>query len=139
MAVLSQLASSCGYSGEVNGITIPDTQLMIDPTNKTKDVVHFMLPKEKLVSLAEQVNNISEPSAVMKFALKPVDLLGYSLNVAAKITSHTPPNKISVGDIVYKLLHPELQAEFYEQVNLNLSGWKYINHKTGEIYKVYTP
>ena len=68
----SQLASSCGYSGEVNGISIPDTQLMIDPTNKTKDVVHFMLPKEKLVSLAEQVNNISEPSAVMKFALKPV-------------------------------------------------------------------
>jgi hypothetical protein len=93
MAVLSQLASSCGYSGEVNGITIPDTQLMIDPTNKTKDVVHFMLPKEKLVSLAEQVNNISEPSAVMKFALKPVDLLGYSLNVAAKITSHTPQTK----------------------------------------------
>ena len=89
--------------------------------------------------MAEQVNNISEPSAVMKFALKPVDLLGYSLNVAAKITSHTPPNKISVGDNVYKLLHPELQAEFYEQVNLNLSGWKYINHKTGEIYKVYTP
>lgn len=51
--------------------------------------------------------------------------------------SHTPQNKISVGENVYKLLHPELQAKFDELVDLNLSGWKYINHKTGEIYKVY--
>jgi len=57
--------------------------------------------------------------------------------VAAKIMSHTPQNKISVGENVYKLLHPELQAKFDELVDLNLSGWKYINHKTGEIYKVY--
>ena len=66
-----------------------------------------------------------------------LDLLGYTLNVAAKITSHTPANKISVGENVYKLLHPELQSKFHNLSTMNLSGWRYINHQTGEIYKVY--
>ena len=66
-----------------------------------------------------------------------LDLLGYSLNVAAKITSLTPANKISVGENVYKLLHPELQSKFHNLSNMNLSGWRYIDHQTGEIYKVY--
>jgi hypothetical protein len=71
----SQLASKCGYSGEVNGLDISGKELMIDPSNSTKDVVHFMLPKEKLINLAEQVNNSSssQPSInEMKFMLKPV-------------------------------------------------------------------
>jgi hypothetical protein len=33
------------------------------------------------------------------------------MNVAAKITSLTDPNKVSVGENVYKLLHPGIQAE----------------------------
>ena len=69
MAVLSQLVFLV-QALEVNGMTLPDTQLMIDLINKTKDVVHFMLPKEKLVSLAEQVNNISEPSVVNEICPK---------------------------------------------------------------------
>ncbi|MEP6576578.1 MAG: hypothetical protein ABJB85_09140 [Nitrososphaerota archaeon] len=69
----SQLASKCGYSGEVNSIGISGKQLRVDPTNATKDVVHFMLPKDKLVGLAEQVNNSSQSSMTeMKFVLKPV-------------------------------------------------------------------
>lgn len=74
----SQLSSKCGYSGKVNGIDISGKELMVDPTNSTKDVVHFMLPKEKLISLAEQLNNNnnnsnSQPSiSEMKFMLKPV-------------------------------------------------------------------
>ena len=44
----------------------------------------------------------------------PIDLIGYPMNVAAKITSLTRPNKISVGNNVYKLLHPSLQSKFYK-------------------------
>jgi hypothetical protein len=29
---------------------------MIDPTNSTKDVVHFMIPKPVVMKIAEQVN-----------------------------------------------------------------------------------
>lgn len=69
----SHLSSECGYSGEVNGLHISGNQLMVDPSNSTKDVIHFMLPKDKLISLAEQVNISSQPSiSEMKFMLKPV-------------------------------------------------------------------
>src|SRR4051812_30466430 len=35
-----------------------------------------------------------------------IDILGYTMNVTAKITSITGPNKISAGENIYKLLHP---------------------------------
>ena len=67
-------------SGEVNGIPLPAKMLMIDPTNSTKDVVHFMIPKDGIISLAENVTgNGSETSGLMKFELKPGgNLSGYA-------------------------------------------------------------
>ena len=46
--------------------------LMIDATNSSKDVVHFMIPKDGLISIAENVNkNGNSTSGLMNFALKP--------------------------------------------------------------------
>ena len=60
------------YSGEVNDIPLPTKMLMIDATNSSKDVVHFMIPKDGIISLAENVNrNGSDISGLMKFELKP--------------------------------------------------------------------
>jgi hypothetical protein len=60
------------YSGEVNDIPLPAKMLMIDATNSSKDVVHFMIPKDGIISLAENVNrNGSDTSGLMKFELKP--------------------------------------------------------------------
>jgi class 3 adenylate cyclase len=66
-----------------------------------------------------------------------IDLLGYTMNVSAKITSLTGPNKVSVGEHVYKLLHPRIQAEFHE-LAYGTDEWKYVNLDTGKLYKVYT-
>ncbi len=66
-----------------------------------------------------------------------IDILGYNMNVSAKITSLTGPNKVSVGENVYKLLHPGIQAEFHELV-YGIGEWDYINRDTGKLYKVYT-
>ena len=89
----SQLSSKCGYSGEVNGLSISGKELMVDPTNTTKDVVHFMLPKEKLISLAEQVNNnnsSSQPSiSEMKFVLKPVANTNQTNECVSSATANT--------------------------------------------------
>jgi len=70
----------------------------------------------------------------------PIDLIGYPMNVAAKITSLTGPNKISVGNNVYKLLHPTLQSEFQEmQIKKGTNEWKYIDLENNLLsYKVYT-
>ena len=60
------------FSGEVNDIPLPAKMLMIDATNSSKDVVHFMIPKDGIISLAENVNrNGSDISGLMKFELKP--------------------------------------------------------------------
>ena len=66
-----------------------------------------------------------------------IDVLGYVLNVAAKIISLTDSNRLSVGENVYKLLHPGIQAEFHELV-YGIGEWDYINRDTGKLYKVYT-
>ena len=38
------------------------------------------------------------------------------MNVAAKITSLTDSNKVSIGENVFKLLHPSLQSEYHALV-----------------------
>jgi adenylate cyclase len=69
----------------------------------------------------------------------PIDLIGYPMNVAAKITSLTGPNKISVGNNVYKLLHPTLQSEFHKmQIKKETDEWKYIDLENNLPYKAYT-
>ena len=69
-----------------------------------------------------------------------IDLIGYPMNVAAKMTSLTGPNEISVGNNVYKLLNPMLQSEFQEiQIKKVTNEWKYIDLENNLLsYKVYT-
>ena len=67
----------------------------------------------------------------------PIDILGYGMNVAAKITSLTDSNKVSIGENVFKLLHPSLQSEYHALVTSE-AEWKYVNLDSGEPYKVYT-
>src|SRR5919112_3826873 len=67
----------------------------------------------------------------------PIDLIGYPMNVAAKMTSLTGPNKISVGSNVYKLLHPSIQTKFHS-MTLQENEWKYVDYETNSIYKVFT-
>jgi adenylate cyclase len=66
-----------------------------------------------------------------------IDLLGYTMNVSAKITSLTGANKVSIGENVYNLLHPVIQSDFHE-LEYDKEEWKYINPDTGMLYKVYT-
>ena len=67
----------------------------------------------------------------------PIDLIGYPMNVAAKMTSLTGPNKISVGNNVYKMLHPTLKSEFHK-MQIKETEWKYIDLENNLPYKVYT-
>jgi len=68
----------------------------------------------------------------------PIDLIGYPMNVAAKMTSLTGRNKITVGNNVYKLLHPSLQPSFNEMHMKEGTEWKYIDLQTNLPYNVYT-
>ncbi len=67
----------------------------------------------------------------------PIDILGYSMNIASKITSLTGANKIAIGENVYKSLDHKTQGEFHE-LSMSDNRWKYINYGTDSPYKVYT-
>ena len=69
--------------------------------------------------------------------LSLVDILGYSMNIAAKITSLTGANKVSIGDNVFKSLDPKTQREFRD-LSIPDNRWRYINYGTDKPYKVYT-
>jgi hypothetical protein len=66
----SELASA-SYIGKVNGIDVTKN-LMLDDSNSTKNVIHFMLPKPLVMQIAEQVNNNGQDSnKLMLFSLEP--------------------------------------------------------------------
>ena len=44
-----------GYEGTVNNIGLSPNLIMVDRTNSTKDVVHFMLTKPTIMDLAQKV------------------------------------------------------------------------------------
>jgi adenylate cyclase len=66
-----------------------------------------------------------------------IDILGYSMSITAKLTALTDPNKITIDEDVYDILHPEIKSKFTE-INYDIEKWKYIDKHTGKIYKLYT-
>ena len=71
----SPLAAN-GYEGTVNNIDLSPNLLMLDRTNSTKDVVHFMLTKPAVLDLAQKVadnssKNNQNMTNEMTFTLSP--------------------------------------------------------------------
>jgi hypothetical protein len=65
--------ASQSYIGAINGIDVTEN-LMVDPSNSTKNVVHFMLPKPEVIQIAKEVNNNEHAVAsngLMEFSLTP--------------------------------------------------------------------
>jgi adenylate cyclase len=104
--------------------------------NVIKNGINPILAKMNFPKLAVKVGMDEGENVVGYDQSSPIDILGYSMNVAAKITSMTSANKISVGD-VFRLLHPKMQSRF-QQMRMRKNEWKYINRQSGSPYKVYT-
>lgn len=65
--------ASQSYTGAINGIDVTK-DLMVDPSNSTKNVVHFMLLKPAVIQIAEEVNNDGQAAAsegLIEFSLTP--------------------------------------------------------------------
>ena len=70
--------ASVSYIGKVNGIDVTKN-LMLDDSNSTKNVIHFMLPKPVVLQIAEQVNNNGRVgNKLMQFSLEPSESIAPS-------------------------------------------------------------
>ena len=66
-----------------------------------------------------------------------VDILGPTMNIAAKIQSMAKPQQILIGHDVYEKIHPSLQQKFKKE-SWSKNEWKYNDKRTGEPYPVYS-
>jgi class 3 adenylate cyclase/ferritin-like metal-binding protein YciE len=109
--------------------------------NAVKEEINVILHKiYKYPELFAKIGIDAGENAIVQYGyeqLSPIDILGYSMNIAAKITSLTGANKISIGENVYRSLDHKVQREFHE-LSTSDNRWKYINYGTDEPYKVYT-
>jgi class 3 adenylate cyclase len=109
--------------------------------NVIKDEINAILNKRYgYPELSVKIGIDAGENAIVQYGYEqrsPIDILGYIMNVASKITSLTAANKVSIGDNVYKSLDHKIQSEFHE---LSMPGneWKYITYGTDIPYKVYT-
>ena len=65
-----------------------------------------------------------------------VDILGPSMNMAAKIQNMAEPNQLLIGGDVYNKLHPETQKSFKKKT-FSETKWKYHHRITGKLYPIY--
>jgi adenylate cyclase len=109
--------------------------------NAVKDEINIILHKiYKYPELSVKIGIDAGENAIVQFGyeqLSPIDILGYSMNIASKITALTGANKVSIGENVYKSLDRKVQREFRE-LSISDGRWKYINYGTDKPYKVYT-
>jgi class 3 adenylate cyclase len=64
------------------------------------------------------------------------DILGYTVNVAIKMTRLAEPNGLVIGQSLYNILD-EKQRSTFERLNITPDVWSYIDEKSGSIYQVY--
>ena len=109
--------------------------------NAVKDEINIIFHKiYKYPELFSKIGIDAGENAIVQFGYEqhsPIDILGYSMNIASKITSLTGANKVSIGENVYKSLDRKVQREFQE-LSISDGRWKYINYGTDKPYKVYT-
>ena len=65
-----------------------------------------------------------------------VDLLGASMNMAAKVQGLAKPNQIVVGKDVYDRLHPSVQ-EMFADITDGLKDWTYTPRGSDVVYHVF--
>ncbi len=64
-----------------------------------------------------------------------LDIMGYTINTASKMTGFARPNQIVIGEAVYKRLDNNTKRSF-EKINID-SESSFIDNSTGNVYRVY--
>jgi adenylate cyclase len=79
----------------------------------------------------------SGENAIVEYAFNiknsHIDIIGYPMNIAAKITSLAKPNHVLIGIITYRRL--DLKIEHHLR-KLGLENIEYIDYQTGDAYSI---
>jgi len=65
-----------------------------------------------------------------------LDILGYTMSIATKMTALAKPDQIIIGQLVYEVLE-ENQKSTFRLLPINPLIWNYSSSNTGDIYHLY--
>ena len=65
-----------------------------------------------------------------------LDILGYTVSIATKMTTLATPDQIVIGQSVYDTMDDVLKSDF-QMLSVNPIVWNYLSDNTGNIYRVY--
>ncbi len=65
-----------------------------------------------------------------------LDILGYTMSIATKMTALAKPDQIIIGQLVYEVLD-EKQKSTFRLLPISPLIWNYFNSSTGNIYHLY--
>jgi adenylate cyclase len=64
------------------------------------------------------------------------DILGYTISIAAKMTTFAKDNQIVIGQFVYDMLD-DSQKSTFKVLPIGSKVWNYVSNNTGDIYSLY--
>jgi adenylate cyclase len=71
-----------------------------------------------------------------EFRKPHIDLIGYTISIAVKMTSLSQPNNIVIGQKLFDKIDEKHKDSFHQLTN-NPDIWNYVNEATGGVYKIY--
>jgi adenylate cyclase len=119
------LASNNAISCALNMVLVVEQG--INPT-----LEEFGLPKLQI-----KIGIDSGENAIVEYAYNikssHVDIIGYPMNIAAKITSLARPNHLAIGIITYRRLDSNVERRLRK---MGLENMEYIDYQTGDAYSI---
>ena len=114
-----------------------ESMLMVvrDGINKILNKEDAELPELEIkVGIDFGANTVVQYGSDEKKSL--VDLIGSSMNMAAKIQGLAKPNQIVIGKNVFDRLHPNVQ-EIFTDITGDVKDWTYTSKDSDAIYRVF--
>jgi adenylate cyclase len=65
-----------------------------------------------------------------------LDILGYTISIAAKMTAVAKPDQIVIGQLAYDILEDK-QRRTFKRLSMSPQIWDYVSSNTGTIYSLY--
>jgi class 3 adenylate cyclase len=72
----------------------------------------------------------------IEFKKPHIDLIGYTISIAVKMTSLSKPNNMVIGQKLFNKIDPKYKTLF-AKLNSNPDIWNYSIESTGKIYDLY--
>jgi adenylate cyclase len=104
-------------------------------TTETNSDIDEMKSKE-INNNKSNLDMIKKKNAVTIHKKPHLDILGYTINIASKMTNFAKPNQIIMGEEVYRNLHIQTKRKFVKS-DIGNNEWNYINNSTGNTYELY--